>query len=103
MIAVGSLLFCLPVMILDAVKYFGVNRFSQRMRTDPVVTAAVFHRCCKVYWERTAVCDGSGLYDNRFHEVYKLEKESISATKRFRDDEGAPSSIVLRVQPLFSR
>lgn len=55
----GSLLFHLPVKILDAMKYFGLYKFVHRMGTDPVLTAMTLHRCCEGDREETAVCDCS--------------------------------------------
>lgn len=48
----SNLLFCLPPKFLDALKYFGLHMFAQRMDTDPVLTAMDFHRCSEVDWGR---------------------------------------------------
>lgn len=73
----GSLLFRFLVKILGALKYFGLYRFSQRMGTDPVMTAMVFHWSSKVDCERTAVCDRFVLYELCTGEVYWLGAESV--------------------------
>lgn len=86
----GSLLFCLPVKDLDVLKYFVLYEFAQRMTTDPVFTVLAFRRCSEEDWEKTAVPDGSFLYDFRTVEVYGLEEESIPAAKRIRNVDGAP-------------
>lgn len=74
----GSLLFWLPVKILDALRYFGLYKFACRMGTDPVLTALAFHRCGEVDWSKTAVRDGFVAYDFPTGEVL------ASAKKRYK-------------------
>lgn len=39
----GSMLFRLPVMIVDALKCFGTYNFAQRTGSDPVLTTVEIH------------------------------------------------------------
>lgn len=91
----GSRLFRFPVKVLDAFKYFSIYKFALRLRTDLILTAMAFHRCCEVSWEMTAVHDGLGSYDFLTGEVYRLKDESIPTVKWVSIDDGAPVSVVL--------
>lgn len=42
------LLFCLPVRILDALNYFGLYKFTDRIRTNVALVAVAFHGCSEV-------------------------------------------------------
>lgn len=92
----GSVPFCLPVKMRNTLKYFGLYKFAQRMCTDPVLTAMAFHSCFEVNWEKTAVNDDFVSYDFSTGEVYWLEKASVPAFKRIREEDGAPHQFCCR-------
>lgn len=96
----GSILFRLPVKILDAIRYFGLYKFARRIGTAPVLAVILFHRCFEVKWEKTVLRDGYVSYDFRTGDVYGIEDETKPASKRIRGDDGANSSNLLHVVSL---
>lgn len=91
----GSLFFRLPSRILDALKYFGLYKFSSGMGTGPVLTALAFHRCGEVDWEKTVVKDGFVSYDFPTVEVYGLSEETVHEKKRIRGVDGVPTTVTV--------
>lgn len=86
--------------ILDALKYFGLYKLSQRIGMEPVLTGMAFHQCSEVDWEKSAVRDGFVSYDFRTGEVDGLDEESILAAERIKSNDGATSSVVFPAIPL---
>lgn len=88
------MLFWLPIKILKSLQCLSLYKSAQRIGTDPVLTAMLFHQCSEVDWQKTAVTNGF-FYDFRTGEDYALREESVRVRKCVRGVDSVSTTLTL--------
>lgn len=72
----GAVMFLLSNTVLEALKNFGLYRFTLSMGTGLVRTALVIHGCSEVDCTKTALLDGFVSYDFEIGRIFDLGRGS---------------------------